>query len=80
MVEDKGPQLPREPKDRRPKKPDDDLKNPLVDRVCPLCRSFGKNVKFMALKDEKIGIDLTIITCLTCRGVYTIDREDETDV
>lgn len=71
MVEDKRPE---EPKDRKPREdPRDNLKNPLVDMVCPLCRTYGKNVKFMDLRDDNIGISLTIITCLSCRGVYSYD-------
>ena len=52
-----------------------DLKNPLIDRVCPLCRVFGKNIKFMDLQDPKLGVSLTIATCMTCKGVYSMDCE-----
>lgn len=61
MIKDKGPR--------------DNLKNPLVDMVCPLCRVYGKNVKFMDLRDDKIKISLTIVVCLSCRGVYGMDIE-----
>ena len=71
MVEDKGPRS-DEPKD---KGPNDNLKNPLIDRVCPICRTFGKNVKFMDLKDEAIDIYITIVTCLACRAVYSMDNK-----
>ena len=57
----------------------DDLKNPLVERVCPICRTFGKNIKFMDLHDDNIKISLTIATCLTCRAVYSMDCEPEKD-
>lgn len=53
----------------------DDLKNPLINRVCPICRTYGKNVKFMDLKDDKLDIGLTIITCMTCHAVYSTDCE-----
>ena len=52
-----------------------ELKNPIIDRVCPICRVFGKNVKFMDLRDDKIGVSLTIVTCMTCKAVYSMDCE-----
>ena len=56
-------------------RPLSDLKNPLIDRVCPLCRTFGTNIKFMDLQDEKLGISLTVVTCMTCHAVYSMDCE-----
>ena len=50
-------------------------KNPLMERVCPLCRTYGKNVKFMDLHDDEAEISLTIATCLTCKAVYNMDYE-----
>lgn len=52
-----------------------DLKNPIIDMVCPLCRVFGKNVKFMDLQDSKLGVSLTIVTCMACHAVYSMDCE-----
>ena len=50
-------------------------KNPLVERVCPLCRTFGTNIKFMDLHDKDANISLTIVTCMACRGVYSMEIE-----
>ena len=52
-----------------------DLKNPIIERVCPICRVLGKNVKFMDLRDDKIKVSLTIVTCMTCHAVYSMDCE-----
>ena len=64
-------------KDKDDEQPDprDNLKNPLVERVCPLCRVFGTNIKFMDLRDDSIKVSLTIVTCLSCRGVYSMNIE-----
>ena len=46
-----------------------------MDRVCPICRVFGKNVKFMDLHDDEAKISLTIVTCMTCKAVYNMEYE-----
>lgn len=61
------------------KGPSDGLKNPLTERVCPMCRTYGANIKFMDLHDDKIDISLTIVTCLTCRAVYSIELKEDKD-
>ncbi len=54
-------------------------KNPLINRVCPLCRTFGQNIRFMDLHDDTVDVSLTIVTCMACRGVYSIDFEADKD-
>jgi len=58
--------------------PEKKRKNPKVERVCPICRVMGTNIRFMDLHDSNIP-SITIATCLTCRGVYSMDYEPEDD-
>ena len=52
------------------------LKNPIFKGTCPICRTFGTNICFMDLHDDKIDVSLTIATCMTCRSVYSFDCKD----
>ncbi len=52
-------------------------RDPVIYIVCPLCRVHGKNIRFMDLHDPPSNTHLTMVTCLTCRGVYSKEYEGD---
>lgn len=48
-------------------------KEPEVDRVCPLCHTFGKNINLIDFKNPKTTKNYILATCLACKGVYHIE-------
>jgi len=51
-------------------------KEALINRVCPLCRVYGKNIRLFDAKEIKSEVNITIATCMACQGVYHF-RNDE---
>ncbi len=49
-----------------------------VDRVCPLCRVFGRNINLYDVRDTGLKIQLLIGTCMACKGLYHIDTKGDT--
>lgn len=64
MVEDKG-------------KPDEPKKRSTVDRVCPLCRTYGKNINLYEAQNTDNEVDILVATCTHCRGLYSLERKDD---
>lgn len=49
-----------------------------VDRICPLCRVFGRNINLYDAKTNG-GISITVATCVACKGLYHIENDAENE-
>ena len=50
-------------------------KSTKIDRVCPLCHTYGLNINLYDAINVEKGVNITVATCCTCKGLYHIDGE-----